>query len=308
MRVRIIFILFFVLAMVQGKAAVIDVSVDTLAFGEVEVGYPVTATFTVTGYDLQDDINLSIDGGYNSYYEVTPETITPQDAAHGVVVKVKCKPFSEYFWKANVLLSSTDADDVVIPISVTPFYPAEMFINNQTEQFDAYVGQFVTHTGTIRFADAEVPHDPNTPVDRGNSSFTLDVGNNGFIDNAYSFTIEGADQMQFSVRFVKTSTITNICTVAISYAPNTLGAHQATLKVNCSRAGVPTVTIPLRGESTAVLGDMDNDGLIDINDVTKIIDGLLTGCEVDGRADLDCDGTFSISDVTVLINRLLSYR
>lgn len=292
--------------MVQGKAAVIDVNVDTLAFGAVEVGYPVNTTFTDTGTDIQDDINLSIEGGNNSYYEVTPETITPQDAVHGVVVKVKCKPFSEYFWQANVLLSSTDADDVVIPISVAPFYPAEMFINNQTEHFDAYVGQFVTHTGTIRFADAEVPHDPNTPVDRGNSSFTLDVGNNGFIDNAYSFTIEGADPINFSARLVKTSTIANICTVAISYAPRTLGSHQATLKVNCSRAGVPTVTIPLRGESTGVLGDMDNDGLIDINDVTKMIDGLLNGREVDGRADLDCDGTFNICDVTLLINRLLS--
>ena len=292
--------------MVQGKAAVIDASVDTLAFGEVEVGYPVTATFMVTGYDLQDDINLSIDGGYNSYYEVTPETITPQDAAHGVVVKVKCKPFSVYFWRANILLSSSDADDVVIPISVAPFFPSEMFINNQAEQFDACVGQFVTRTGSVRFADVEVPHDPNTPVDRGNSSFTMDVDGIGLIDDAYTFTIEGADQMQFSVRFVKTSTITNICTVAISYAPHALGSHQATLKVNCSRAGVPTVTIPLRGESAAVLGDMDNDGLIDINDVTKMIDGLLTGCEDDGRADLDCDGTFSINDVTILIRRLLA--
>lgn len=306
MRVRILFILLFVLAMVQGKAAVIDASVDTLAFGEVEVGYPVTATFTVTGYDLQDDFNLSIDAGYNSYYEVTPQTISPQDAAHGVVVKVKCKPFSVYFWRANILLSSSDADDVVIPISVAPFFPDEMFINNQTEQFDAYVGQLVTRTGSVRFADVEVPHDPNTPVDRGNSSFTMDVDGIWLIDDAYSFTIEGADQTQFSVRFVKASAITNICTVAISYAPHTLGSHKATLKVHCSRAGVPTVTIPLRGQSTAVLGDMDNNSQLDINDVTKMIDGLLRGCEDDGLADLDCDGTFSINDVTTLIDRLLS--
>ena len=53
MRIRVILILFLVLAMVQGKAAVIDVNVDTLAFGAVEVGYPVNATFTVTGTDIQ---------------------------------------------------------------------------------------------------------------------------------------------------------------------------------------------------------------------------------------------------------------
>lgn len=292
--------------MVQGKAAVIDVNVDTLAFGAVEVGYPVTATFTVNGTDIQDDINLSIEGGNNSYYQVTPETITPQDAANGVVVTVMCKPSSVYFWQANILLSSTGADDVVIPITVDLYFPAEMFYNNHTEQFEAYIGQIVTHTGTIRFADAEVPHDPNTPVDRGNGGLTMDVDGTGLIDNAYSLSIEGADPINFSARLVKTSTIANICTVAISYAPHSLGSHQATLKVNCSRAGVPTVTIPLRGESTGVLGDMDNDGLLDIVDVTKMIDGLLNGHEVDGRADLDCDGTFNICDVTLLINRLLA--
>jgi hypothetical protein len=90
MRIRVILILFLVLAMVQGKAAVIDVNVDTLAFGAVEVGYPVNAMFTVTGTDIQDDINLSIEGSNNSYYQVTPETITPQDAANGVMVTVKC--------------------------------------------------------------------------------------------------------------------------------------------------------------------------------------------------------------------------
>ena len=250
--------------------------------------------------------NLSIEGGNNSYYQVTPETITPQDAANGVVVTVMCKPFSVYFWQANILLSSTGADDVVIPITVDPYFPAEMFYNNHTEQFGAYVGQIVTHTGTIRFADAEVPHDPTTPVDRGNGGLTMDVDGTGLIDNAYSLSIEGADPINFSARLVKTSTITNICTVAISYAPHSLGSHQATLKVNCSRAGVPTVTIPLRGDSTGVLGDMDNDGLLDIVDVTKMIDGLLNGHEVDGRADLDCDGTFNICDVTLLINRLLA--
>lgn len=292
--------------MVQGNAAVIDVNVDTLAFGAVEMGYPVTATFTVTGTDIQDDINLSIDGGHTSYYQVTPETITPQDAANGVVVTVKYNPSSVYFWQANILLSSAGADDVVIPITADPYFPDEMFYNNHAEQFEAYVGQIVTLTGTIRFADAEVPHDPNAPVDRGNGGLSMDVSGTGLIDNAYSLSIEGADPIHFSARLVKTSTIANICTVAISYAPHSLGSHQATLKVNCSRAGVPTVTIPLRGESTGVLGDMDNDGLLDIVDVTKMIDRLLTGCEVDGHADLDCDGTFSICDVTLLINRLLS--
>ncbi len=55
-------------------------------------------------------------------------------------------------------------------------------------------------------------------------------------------------------------------------------------------------------------GDVDCDGKVNINDVTVLINLLLSGNQVDinGEPDVDGDGRVSISDVTTLINMLLA--
>ena len=302
MKPRTLLLFALLLAMNQVLAAVITTNVETIAFGDVEVGYPVSTTFTVSGEDLSDNIYLSVMGRKSSYYTVTPQTITPQNAAGGVTVTVKCMPSSQYITPASVVLTSSNAEDVIIPISVSLFYPSEMFVNNQTEQFTALVGQMATHTGTIRFADAEVPHDPNTPVVRSSGAANIAP----WVSNGYSLSIEGADSHCFSARVVKSSSLANICTVAVSYAPRSTGSHEATLKVVCSNAGVPLVTIPLRGESTGFLCDMDENGLLDISDLTGIIGVVLNESKDPTRGDFDEDGKCDINDVTKFISFLLA--
>lgn len=308
MKYRLLFLFALVLVMIQGQAAVIISSAETLDFGEVEVGYPVTTSFTVTSTNLNDNINLAVTGRKSSYYQVTPTTITPEKAAAGVKVTVKCSPSSQYISPASVTLTSQGAEDVVIPIAVSPFYPAELFLNNHTEEFTAKVGQIVTRTGTIRFADAEVPHDPNTPVVMLGGNDMLSIApNGGLIVDGYSLAIEGADSNNFSASFVKSSAITNICTIAINYVPRSIGSHEATLKVYCSKAGVPLVTVNLRGEANDVLGDFDGDGVLDISDVTSMINLVLTDGNHSPRGDFDGDGKCDIADVTDFINYLLNW-
>ena len=54
-------------------------------------------------------------------------------------------------------------------------------------------------------------------------------------------------------------------------------------------------------------GDVNDDGKVSIDDVTELIDLLLTGNSVgNDYADVDADGRVSIDDVTVLIDYLLS--
>lgn len=57
-------------------------------------------------------------------------------------------------------------------------------------------------------------------------------------------------------------------------------------------------------------GDVDDDGMVKINDVTALIDYLLTGSTAGGfndvNADVDADDTINISDVTALISILLA--
>lgn len=59
-----------------------------------------------------------------------------------------------------------------------------------------------------------------------------------------------------------------------------------------------------------VLGDVNGDGIVNISDVTMLIDHLLSaGTEINERAaDMNGDGVINISDVTALIDYLLSGR
>lgn len=53
-------------------------------------------------------------------------------------------------------------------------------------------------------------------------------------------------------------------------------------------------------------GDVDGDGVVNIADVTALIDILLSGGTVPANADVDDDGIVNIADVTALIDMLLS--
>lgn len=59
-------------------------------------------------------------------------------------------------------------------------------------------------------------------------------------------------------------------------------------------------------EPTALPGDVDGNGIINIDDVTTLIDALLSGQPTAAGADVDANGNVNIDDVTVLIDKLLS--
>lgn len=242
----------------------IEADVDSILFGDVEVGYPVSKTLTVTGHHLTSDINLRTETRSVNYFKVTPEVITPEQAANGVTVKVTYSPGSQYWNWGNLVLSCSDVEDVVIPIWADPYTPDNSFHNKQTLQLSAYLGQIVRETGTISFADAEIPPGPINPLVVMSNGASLMSINDGF-DNCtmlpangidfsnYELEIEGDDC--FCAMLVKTSSIANTCKVMITYSPRTLGTHQATLVATCHSAGVPVVIVYLRGEATLLTVD-----------------------------------------------------
>lgn len=231
-------------------ASVISASVDALDFGEVEVGYPVKRYLTVSGNNLTENIYLDVRARSVKYYSVSPTTITPEQAANGVKVTVTYSPGSEYWNTAELVLSSQGVDDVVLPLTASPYFPENQFNKNQTVSFVASIGQSVSQTGIVRFADVEII-DPVEPplVDRGGGMLNVYPGLDGLAN--YSLTIEGSNC--FSARITKASSLANVCTVVITYRPDSQTfpgfPHKATLKVTCSKAGVPLVTIPLEGVS-----------------------------------------------------------
>ena len=125
----------------------------------------------------------------------------------------------------------------------------EMLINPEDLSFNASVGELMTQTIRINFADAEIPPDPNTPV-------VMSIGNGDLsqvttqISDDYSLSIMGGASNMFSAAITMTSITSNSCVVQVFYTPTTEGTHQATLKVYCSTAGVPQVTVNLTGSTS----------------------------------------------------------
>ena len=62
----------------------------------------------------------------------------------------------------------------------------------------------------------------------------------------------------------------------------------------------------IQGYNSTTTGDVDGDGLVNISDVTVLIDLLLGGTTPPSSADVDGDGSVNISDVTTLIDMLLA--
>lgn len=293
------------------EAAMISVNIESLDFGEVEMGYAVSQTIHVTGSDLKDNINLAFDK-YPGNFKVEPQTITPADAEVGKSVKITFYPTGNWPNHDNLILSSTDAQDVSIPVSASPTISDQQFINKQTVELTSFVGGIATVTGTVWFPDAEIPPGPNPPVvDRGIQFDPIDyigpatIFPGSIIPEYYSIWIDGDDQGEFTAKITKASSIANICNVTITYIPSAVGTHQAKLHLNCSKAGVPYLYINLRGEAPSVLGDLDGNGIISITDVTDMIDLLLKGHLNNPISDMDDDGRLSITDVVTLISRIL---
>lgn len=289
------------------EAAMISVNIESLDFGEVEIGYPVSKTIFVTGSNLKDNINLTFDK-YPGNFKAVPQTITPADAEVGKSVKITFYPIGNWPNHSNLILSSTDAQDVSIPVNADPMVSNQLFINKQTVELTSFVGGIATVIGTVWFPDAEIPPDPNPPVDRGqhldfDTTVTFIPG--GIIPDYYSIWIDGDDQGEFTAKITRASSIANICNVMITYRPSAVGTHQAKIHMNCSKAGVPYLYINLRGEAPSVLGDLDGNGFIGITDVTDMIELLLKDHLNNPISDMDDDGKLSISDVVILINRIL---
>lgn len=73
---------------------------------------------------------------------------------------------------------------------------------------------------------------------------------------------------------------------------------------NQSEVTTATVRIP----ALSILGDIDNNGVVGLNDVITLIDLLLSNNDLTDACDINQDGSFNISDVTELIQLILNAK
>ena len=58
--------------------------------------------------------------------------------------------------------------------------------------------------------------------------------------------------------------------------------------------------------SSQIIGDVNGDGLVDVFDVTQLIDIILQAEESSPAADLNQDGIVDIADVIILVDKVLN--
>ena len=79
------------------------------------VGNPVTATFTVTGYNLTNKVNLALSG--SNAFSLSTTSISANQAVNGVTVTVTYNPAASGNHEATVTLTSTDAETVTLKLN-----------------------------------------------------------------------------------------------------------------------------------------------------------------------------------------------
>ena len=95
---------------------IISVSTDNINLGDVMMGNTGTATFSVAGGALTDDVALTLNDP-NGVFTIDPVVISAADAINNVTVTVTFEPTALKDCDATVTLSSDGAQDVIVNLT-----------------------------------------------------------------------------------------------------------------------------------------------------------------------------------------------
>ena len=201
-------------------SAVLTVDPTSLSFTG-NTGKTYTKTFTVTGTNLEGNVNITLTGA--SVYSVSPTTITKAQATAGATVTVTYAPTETGSTTASVILTSTNAYSQTVNLSGTATVTPTLTVDPTSLSFSTSVGAPVTQT------------------------FTLTGAN--LTDNV-TLSVDGEDDYYFSVDKVSISknAVTSGTTVTVTYNPEEVGTHHASVVINST--GAESKTVALTGTAT----------------------------------------------------------
>ncbi len=161
-----------------------------------------TRTFSVRGYSLDADVNLNLNGSGSEAYGLSATTVTSDEAADGVDITVTYAPQAAGTHEASIVLSSSGAKDVVIPLVATAKPAAPTIIADAEslafvaglDQPDSkpieVAGEFLTAAVTVALADA-------------NGVFSVDKSS--VTEGALTVTFQSADEGSFTATLTLSS-------------------------------------------------------------------------------------------------------
>ncbi|MBR6489026.1 MAG: S8 family serine peptidase, partial [Muribaculaceae bacterium] len=202
---------------------VLTATPESLSFNETYVGESSTKTITVTGTNLQGNVTATISGANSNMFSVSPQTITKSAATNGATVTVTYTPTAVGTHSANLVLTTTGADAVTIPITGTALAKvASITVDKNTISFENKVNESKTATFNVK-------------GEYLNSNISVDFtqnDNNAFSKNVSSITVAQAQN-------------NNGYNVTVTFNPHALGTHNG--KIKLSSDGVDDIYITLTG-------------------------------------------------------------
>ena len=207
---------------VQG-GPIVSASPEELAFEGI-VGETYTKTVNVRGTTLEGNITATLSG--DDVFTIDNTTIT-KAAAEGTITVTFAPTAANNNYAATLTLSSTNATDVVVPISGKAVAP-ELLADPESLTF-SIIEAGETATATFDLLGANLRGDVTATVTEGSDVFSLDVT-----------SISKADAEEGK-------------TVTVTFAPTSEGTYSGT--VTLSSLGAEDVTVALNAEATKAYPD-----------------------------------------------------
>lgn len=266
----------------EEPASVITASTDVLNMSAI-TGETQTATFTVTGENLSGNLTLALNDA-NGVYGINPTTISASQAANGATVTVTYAPTTFGNHTASVVISGGGANPVTVNLNgtanITKYAPVMLQPNDAYVALTRFRAEWTDETPTFNVASYTLEVSPK-PAQPGGANTRL-------------ITDITPDQHYFVVTDL-TAGGTFSYKVKALYIDGT----------ESDWSNIEEVTLHENAHPYAK-GDVTHDEIVDIDDVTTLITGVLgngTVCPICG--DVTGDNVLDIDDVTTLIDMIL---
>ena len=283
----------------------ITVGSTSLNFGNAYNGYGEVRTLMVSGQNLMDNLTLTIEDDPYHEYSTSTYSITPEQAAEGVEVRVRLFPTTEGMVRANLVLSSPGADDVVVSLSGRGIKTSAFIIVDEDTVTMRADNNFVA-LKRLKVVYKRFDGWLASPrIDSiGEVSQAAGGGDFIFLNAPFTATIIGNDSFSvMDARVVSTDGVIDTCTVQIAFNPSTLPPYTAQLELKSAVAHPVYVT--LVGESSGtvlvdpVMLEPDPDEVTSSSFVARwlhnpkslTVAGYLLECDNSGAFDEESDET-----------------
>ena len=263
----------------------INVNNTALLFNTV-TGESVTRNFIVTGANLTGDLTVALNDD-NGVYSVNKTSITTTQATNGALVTVTYSPTAYGSHDATITVSGANAATVTLngQASIAKYAPVMQPVNNELVNLTSFRADWTdqTYPANVSSYTLEVYASPMAlmATETGGTNYRLIEG---ITPDKYYFVTGLAEGGTFQYR------------VKALYVDDT----------ESDWSNVEEVTLFANAHPYAG-GDVNHDGVIDIDDVTNLINAVLgyanNVCPV--CANVTGDGNIDIDDVTALINKVL---